>query len=190
MKKLLQDYDYFIFDFDGTIVKPIDINWVELKREIDQLSLKHGLDLSETPYLSEKAIRIFKFSSTLKEELVKLIKSKEKQILTKIRPKNKAFRLLKEVLRTKGKTVFILSGNTSLAINSFLKKHGINFKQQNLFSLDRMQVPKSENFSCREILKHCPNKRRMVYIGNSSIDEQISKLIKVRYIDVQDEKFI
>ncbi|MCK4588331.1 hypothetical protein KAT60_00755, partial [Candidatus Woesebacteria bacterium] len=85
MKKLLQDYDYFIFDFDGTIVKPIDINWVELKKEIDQLSLKHGLDLSEKPHLSEKAIRIFKFSSTLKEELVKLIKSKEKQILTKIR---------------------------------------------------------------------------------------------------------
>ena len=157
---------------------------------MDQLSLKHGLDISRIPRFSAKAIRIFRFSNELKKETIGLIKSKEKQALTKTTPKDKVFNLFKEILGTEGKTVFILSGNTSLIINGFLKEHGIDFKQQNLFSFDRMPIPKTKTFSFREILKHCRDKKRMVYIGNSSTDERISKLIKVRFIDVQDEKFI
>lgn len=172
-----------IFDFDGTLVKPLPLDWKRLKKTIDRMSLKEGLSLAHHKRLSEKLGRAFEYSGSLRKKLLRFLSGEEKKILPRVQRNNSGFRLLQKALAG-GARILILSNNTSAVIRGVLKRELVGGRRIKIISVDRMALPKPHLFFFKKWGRFFSNGNRVLYVGNSGVDREIARCLRCRYKNV------
>lgn len=185
MKLDLKKFDILIFDFDGTLVQPIPLNWNLLKKQIDYLCQAEGLNTHITNDFSSKITLVFQYSTPLKKKIINLIKNKEQSTRYQIKENPTPILILQTALQ-QNKTIFILSNNCSPIIKHLLKTINLTLPSKNILSLDKNPSPKPSLSFFQKIHHLVRSRRRVLYIGNSNMDHRIAELLKFTYIDVHE----
>lgn len=174
-------FDVLILDFDGTLTKILPIDWTQLKKEIDELCRRAGVNSMLKPHLSDKLNLAFSCSDKLKEQIIKLIISYEEFVINQVRANKKILDILRSSLKKK-QEVYILSNNTSYLINYFLNSYRVSVHRKNILSLDKNSFAKPHATIIKTLSRYCKAKK-VLYIGNSSIDKELANQLGFKYAD-------
>lgn len=176
----LEYYDLFIFDFDGTLVKPLKIDWLGLKKELAQL---RGVDFHEDLKISELLKNIKRIGGKKRlKKAYQIVTRYESRAIGKAEIRTEMKDFVNKVFK-KGKKIAIFSTNMRETIEKILKK----FKLENHFHLiiakEDVNDPKPDAEGLKLILdKFKISSSRAIFLGNLETDLISGKAARIKTV--------
>lgn len=172
---ILNKYDNYIFDFDGTIVT-LDVDWNLLKQEVDLLCKIYNIDIKQK--LNVK-IDLLKSKNLSVLRVVKDYEQPDGKILYK--SNNKIINFIRDSLSE----YTVISNNLSSTVEKVLKELGVFEKCKKVVGIDGVlnSKPNSESFN---MLENFITFGDNVYIGDRDTDELFAKNCLINFIRTKD----
>ncbi len=180
-----QRYDLLILDFDGTIGK-LDVDWAALRSALHNHFLeKHNMDIDFTSYSGGASTVYERLGEVGKKEFNEIAYQFESQGVNGFKENEKCKSIMKEFL---GPQV-VWSSNQSSVIREVLQKFAIGKRIGLIVGKDQVNFtkPNSEGFLIirRYFDTAIP---KILFIGNSTSDENAAKNLGIDYIDIRKIK--
>lgn len=177
-------YELFIFDFDGTLVEPLGVNWVKLKKQLSALA---RIDFHEGLRVSNllKKIRRKKGDKGLRQAY-KVVENYESKAIKKARIRREIKTFIKKVSK-KGKKIAIFSTNMRKTIEAILSK--FNLKEFDLIVAKedvKRYKPDPEGLNLILSKLKVP-KLKALFLGDKEVDLESGRKAKVKTILIGDE---
>lgn len=164
--------NHYIFDFDGTLIEKMNINYIKLKNELKNI-LKYDGELTPMYEIINKQ------PDSKKQECFKLIDKYEFDIIEDCKVNSKVLDIYKRM-----KYKIIMSRNGQCLIEHFFKNNNLSMPDF-IACRDNCKNLKPHNDHLKIIFNSFSflNKHNAVIIGDSWHDEQIAKNNSIKFVD-------
>ncbi len=164
----LDRYELFIFDFDGTIIEPLEVNWQGLKRKLAELL---GVKFHPKVKINYLLMKIKKtHGNKMFEQGYKICEKYELQATARAKLRPEINSLIGKVFARR-KKLAIFSSNMRITIETILNKHGLYNKFNRIISKESVQRYKPNPEGLELILlktKISPSKA--IFLGDLEVD--------------------
>lgn len=164
----LDRYELFIFDFDGTIIEPLRVDWQGLKRKLAELLGVKFYPRVKINYLLTKIKEAH--GNKMLEQGYKICEKYELQATakTKLRPEINS---LIEKVSAKRKKLVVFSGNMKITIETVLNKYNLYDKFNQVVSKESVQQYKPNPEGLELILSKAKiSSSKAIFLGDLEID--------------------
>lgn len=177
----INQYDLFIFDFDGTVVEPLQVNWFGLKKELCSLmKIKYRKNSSLDKILYD--IRKKSGRDGLKKAYSLVVKYESEAIrIIKIREQLDDF--INKISNYKNKKITLFSTNMKNTIYKVLEKFDLLNKFNIIITKEDVLLYKPDPQGLQIIISKLKiPKIRTIYIGDSRIDLIAGRRAKINTV--------
>lgn len=175
-----QQYELYIFDFDGTIVH-LNVNWDALKRELSKFcQLKYNILKSFTPLNSHLNEVIHCAGTNSKESLFSIISKYELEGLNGASANNKMINFIKSLINKK---IAVFSSNCRKVITASLECLDILNKVDKIISKEDVLNQKPDPEGLNILFDHFRISHvKCLFVGNSEDDFEAGRKARVKTI--------
>ena len=163
-------YDLFIFDFDGTLVHPLEIDWSKMKHELYK-HFKIGIKDDNKMKISKLLYEIKNLGTDTLEMAYKMIREHESYAISKAVFRKELKQLIDKIDSYKYKKICIFSSNMDSTIKKILARFALLDKIDFIVSKEDVSFYKPHPQGLLLILeKYKIPKTKAIYIGNTNND--------------------
>lgn len=177
---LLKNVDLLIFDFDGTLVEPLPVNWEEAWEKVRTIFMDYGVSLKDEPLYLEKIFAKAKNvekntageykSKDIMQRISKILRRRELRALPQVTPLLN-IRSFFSTITEQGFKNAIFSSNSRSLITEFLKRERAESFVGLIIGRGDVQVPKPSPKGVHKVCEHFgtdPN--NSIFFGDSTVD--------------------
>lgn len=167
----LNEYNNYIFDFDGTIAK-LNVDWASLKDEISILCKKHNININQ-----KLNIKIDLLKEKIDNKILFKILKKYEQRSNKVdfTPIENSLNIIKEL-----DYLFIISNNLSSTVEKCISELNIEKKSIIIFGIDSIKKSKP-NVEAYKKIEPFLNKGSSIYIGDRESDLEFANNCRINF---------